>query len=512
MARWTLSLRLNLAFGLTALLLTALIGLGYVQQTRGEALLSTITSQDYQRMQQVSAWQLVATGTTVRIMALNRSNDPAIGKLFGAEIGPRIETINKHFAAIKGWATRPEEVNILREIDAATPKILAALGRIATARQTGDEAAAAEAFEQGFLPPVHQYHEAIDRFAALEQRLLAESVQTLQAQQHRLFWWGSATALLLVTIVGAVVVTVVRQIQRSLNESVHVAQAVARGDLSVHLPPPTNDEFGDLTRALDDMASGLRQVVQQVRDGTSHIVGTAQEIANGNQDLSTRTENQALNLQLTASTMDELVRGVRQSADSAVAADQLAQHAADVASRGGEAVGRVVDTMSEIEKSSRRIEEIIGVIDGISFQTNILALNAAVEAARAGEQGRGFAVVAGEVRTLAQRSASAAKEIKALISDSADKVRSGGQQVQAAGATMTELVQSVQQVSTLIRDISAATIDQRAGIDGVTQSVSELDQATQQNAALVQQSAIAASSMNDQAMELERAVAAFKVA
>jgi methyl-accepting chemotaxis protein len=210
--------------------------------------------------------------------------------------------------------------------------------------------------------------------------------------------------------------------------------------------------------------------------------------------------------------MEQLAATVRQSADSADEAARLAQQASEVAQRGGESVGRVVSTMAQIEQSSRRIEEIIGVIDGISFQTNILALNAAVEAARAGEQGRGFAVVAGEVRALAQRSATAAKEIKQLIADSANKVRSGNSQVEAAGQTMTELVQSVQRVSTLIREISTASAEQRTGISGVAASVSELDQATQQNAALVGRAAAAASAVSQQSSELATAVAVFKLA
>jgi len=312
-------------------------------------------------------------------------------------------------------------------------------------------------------------------------------------------------------LAGALVVALVRYIQRSLNAAVTVAETVRSGDLSMRLGTPGQDEFGALMRALDGMANSLRQIVTQVRSGTEQIADASHQIAQGNQDLSERTEQQASNLQMTASTMEELSATVRQSADSAEEANQLAHQASGVAQRGGEAVNRVVQTMGEIETSSRRIGEIIGVIDGISFQTNILALNAAVEAARAGEQGRGFAVVASEVRNLAQRSATAAKEIKTLIADSAERVRNGSEQVEAAGQTMAELVRSVQQVSVLIGEISAAAAEQRSGIAGVSQSVNELDRSTQQNAALVEQASAAADSMTGQTGELARAVSVFKL-
>ncbi len=508
---WSVSARLYVALALGALVVLGSLGMGYAQMRRGEALLSAISQTEYQHMQEVSDWQLVATGTTVRIMALNRSADPALAELFGPEIAPRIQQIDKHLAAIKQWARSEQEQAALKVVEDAGPVIMAALGKIAERRKAGDEAGAQQAFQQGFMPAVTRYHEGIDRFAQVQRARMGDSVAAAVTQQRREFWIGTLSALLLLGTVGAVVLALTKTIQRSLNRAVSVAEAVARGELTVSVGAHGNDEFGHLMQALERMAGGLRALVSQVRQGTDQIALGSRQIAQGNQDLSDRTEQQASSLQQTAATMEELAATVRQSADSADEAARLAQHASDVAQRGGESVGRVVDTMAQIEQSSRRIEEIIGVIDGISFQTNILALNAAVEAARAGEQGRGFAVVAGEVRALAQRSATAAREIKQLIADSADKVRNGNSQVEAAGQTMSELVQSVQQVSTLIREISSASAEQRSGISGVSASVSQLDQATQQNAALVEQAAAAAAQMSQQSGDLAAAVAVFRL-
>ena len=510
--RFTVSARLYAALALGAVVVLGTLGLGYAQMKRGEALLSSITQAEYQHMKEVQDWQLLATGTTVRIMALNRSADPALAQLFGPEIGPRIARIEKHLANINGWAQSADEKAILKELNETRPQVLSSLAQIAERRKAGDEPGAQQAFSQKFMPTVTRYHELIDKFASHQQVRLQTSVTEAMARQQQAFWWGTAASIVLLSAVGAVVVALANTIKRSLSRAVRVAEAVARGDLTASAGEQRADEFGQLMGALDRMAGGLRALVAQVRSGTDQITHGSRQIAQGNQDLSTRTEHQASNLQQTAVTMAELATTVRQSADSANEAAQLAQRASEVAQRGGESVGRVVHTMAQIEQSSRRIEEIIGVIDGISFQTNILALNAAVEAARAGEQGRGFAVVAGEVRALAQRSATAAKEIKGLIADSADKVRNGTSQVEAAGQTMSELVQSVQQVSTLIGEISNASTAQRQGISGVTASVNQLDQATQQNAALVEQAAAAASAMSAQSVELATAVAVFKLA
>ncbi|MBB3212727.1 methyl-accepting chemotaxis protein-1 (serine sensor receptor) [Herbaspirillum sp. Sphag1AN] len=303
----------------------------------------------------------------------------------------------------------------------------------------------------------------------------------------------------------------IRAITGPLDEAVKVAQAVADGDLTQSIRVHSKDEAGKLMEALQTMNKRLQQIVGEVRMGTDTIATASSEIASGNLDLSSRTEQQAGSLEETVSAMEELTSTVKQNADNARQANQLAASAAEVAVQGGQVVSQVVSTMNNINDSSKKIVDIISVIDGIAFQTNILALNAAVEAARAGEQGRGFAVVASEVRSLAQRSAAAAKEIKALIDDSVSKVGQGSELVAQAGVTMDEVVSSVKRVTDVMGEITAASQEQSSGIEEVNRAISMMDQATQQNAALVEQAAAAAQSMQDQAVRLTQAVSVFKI-
>jgi len=310
---------------------------------------------------------------------------------------------------------------------------------------------------------------------------------------------------------AALMLTMVRSITGPLHRAAHLAGDIARGDLSANIADEGRDEVANFMRALGDMQHSLRGIVGQVRDSAHSIRIASDEVATGNLDLSQRTEQAASNLQETAASMETLTGTVRHSADAALQASQLATSASAVAHRGGEMVEQVVQTMAQINQSSRKIADITGVIDGIAFQTNILALNAAVEAARAGEQGRGFAVVATEVRSLAQRSANAAREIKGLIGASVDRVENGARQVQDAGSTMGEIVASVQRVSSIINEISGAAGDQSRGIGEVGTAVNQLDQMTQQNAALVEESAAAAESLKQQARQLADVVATFRL-
>ena len=320
--------------------------------------------------------------------------------------------------------------------------------------------------------------------------------------------------VLLVINIGvgiALALWIARIVSAPLQQAVAVATAVAAGDLTRTIEVESACETGQLMGALRDMNGNLQRLVSQVRSGTDTIATASAEISAGNQDLSSRTEEQASSLEETASSMEELTSTVKQNADNARQANQLAQSASGIAIKGGDVVGQVVGTMSSINESSRKIVDIISVIDGIAFQTNILALNAAVEAARAGEQGRGFAVVATEVRNLAHRSAAAAKDIKLLISDSVEKVEAGSQLVNQAGATMDEIVSSITRVTDIMSEITSASAEQSDGIEQVNVAITQMDQVTQQNAALVEQAAAAAESMQDQAARLSEVVSIFKL-
>jgi len=337
------------------------------------------------------------------------------------------------------------------------------------------------------------------------------SVAERRAAASKAYWTFALTLALAIAVVVPLTLLNMTSICGPIAHAANLAEKIATGDLSSKVVARGHDESAQLLRALSTMQDSLRTLVGQVRTATDGVSTASAEIATGNQDLSVRTEQTASNLQQAASAIEQLTGTVKQSADSARQANQLATSAAEVAQRGGSVVSQVVSTMDEINASSKKIADIIGVIDGIAFQTNILALNAAVEAARAGEQGRGFAVVASEVRSLAQRSAEAAKEIKGLIGASVDKVEGGSRLVADAGRTMSEIVSSVQRVSDIIGEITAAASEQSDGIGQVNSSVNQLDQMTQQNAALVEQSAAAAESLKSQASHLAQVVGTFRL-
>ncbi len=354
----------------------------------------------------------------------------------------------------------------------------------------------------------------IGKLVARSEALRSDRLQAAQ-QQQATGLIGLALALLAGGAVAAFIsLRIQRRIVSQLHQAAAIGDAVARGDLHAAASAPSDnstDEIGDLRRALLNMAGSLQTSLLTVRQATDCIGTAASEIASGNADLSQRTEQAAASLQQSAGSMEQLTGTVGQTADSARTANQLAASASDVAQRGGQVVAQVVTTMDEITASSKRIADIIGTIDGIAFQTNILALNAAVEAARAGEQGRGFAVVATEVRSLAQRSAAAAREIKALIGASVDRVQTGSRLVADAGSTMDEIVASVRRVSDIIGEISAASAEQSSGIGQINGAVTDLDRMTQQNAALVEQSAAAAESLSEQAQRLSKVVGGFRL-
>ena len=343
------------------------------------------------------------------------------------------------------------------------------------------------------------------------EKLAAAATESAEAAYRRVLWIFAGASLVALAAGALAALTITRSITGPLGQASTAVRAVASGDLTQRVSSSSRDELGQLLTMLDDMTTNLARMVSGVRTGCDQINVAAAEIAQGNGDLSARTESQASSLEETAASVEQMAAQIRANADNARQADQLANHASEVAQAGGVAVGEVVRTMDAISESSRRIADIIGTIDGIAFQTNILALNAAVEAARAGEQGRGFAVVAGEVRSLAQRSAEAAKEIKSLIGDSVAKVESGSEQVHTARETIEQMVNEVRKVTDLVGEITVSSREQSEGVGQINAAVSQLDQATQQNAALVEQTAAAAESMRMQTGKLAEAVAVFRV-
>lgn len=373
------------------------------------------------------------------------------------------------------------------------------------------DGAAAGAYASRAAEHTQAADQQLSALAATARTQMNEGRAQLEARIAMLLGVLAGSLVLALAVLIPLTVMNLRSITRSLRQARDLARQIEQGDLTRRELAAPRDEIGDVVQAMDGMQAALRELVGRVRQASESMSVASSEIANGNQDLSARTEQAAASLQATASSMERLFASVRLSAQAAQQASRLADSASDVAARGGDAVFKVVSTMQDIHIAAQQIAEIVGVIDGIAFQTNLLALNAAVEAARAGEQGRGFAVVAGEVRGLAQRSADAAKEIRALIGASVDKVETGATLVQHAGTTMNEIVDAVQRVTTIIGEISEATAQQGQGIDQVNGAVQALDHMTQQNAALVEQSAAAAESLREQAAQLSEVVRVFKL-
>ena len=508
-----ISIGKRLALGFTIILAFAMLITGIsVWRLQGVA---SATSEMMQvplaKERMISDWSGKIDSGIRRTTAIARSSDASLGAYFAEESKASSAASSELQKKIETLISDADEKDLFVRIGEQRKVYLSSRDQIAKLKTAGDLDEANKIFENVFRPGTAKYQELIVELLKMQRAKIdaaAAHIEDIASSSRRLLFVLAALVLAF-GVTSAWLLT--SGIVRPLQQAVVAARRVASGDLTGNIDDSAKDETGQLLSALKEMNASLLGIVTEVRSGTDHITTSSTEIAQGNQDLSRRTEQQAGALEETASSMEELTSTVKHNADNARQANQLAANAAQVAVKGGEVVAQVVGTMDSINQSSSKIVDIIAVIDGIAFQTNILALNAAVEAARAGEQGRGFAVVASEVRNLAQRSASAAKEIKALIGDSVDKVNQGSKLVADAGTTMDEIVASVHKVSDMISEITAASSEQSAGINEVNQAIGSMDAVTQQNAALVEQAAAAAESMQHQAAALAQAVSVFKV-
>ncbi len=459
----------------------------------------------------IADWHTQTFGAIRRTAAVVKSSDPGLVDFFKADSVKTAargkELINQIEPLLEGDAERTLFKSIIEVRNAYT----VAKEKAVKARADGDTAGAARILDEEFMPLSATYEARQAQLLKMQQDhidAIARGIDEANRASERMIAVVAGVAVLF----GAACAWVLANaIVSPIRQAVDVAEKVAGGDLTQHIDASGTCETGALLRALRHMNDGLVAIVSQVRSGTDTIATASAEISAGNMDLSSRTEQQAGSLGTTASTVEELTGTVRQNADNARQASQLSIAASEIATQGGAVVDQVVQTMGAINDSSKKIVDIISVIDGIAFQTNILALNAAVEAARAGEQGRGFAVVAGEVRTLAQRSAAAAKEIKALIVDSVSKVEDGTKLVDRAGATMSDVVDSIRKVSDIVAEIASASGEQSTGIEQVNKAIADMDSSTQHNAALVEESAAAATALRDQADRLAETVSLFHI-
>ncbi|MES2933552.1 MAG: methyl-accepting chemotaxis protein [Pseudomonadota bacterium] len=504
--------RLGLGFGLILFLVALMSASGMMRLASIGNSAEHLVGNLLVKERHAHEWLLGTKSNALRALAFVRSTDPDSQKYFQAQMDQQSKLISEVQKKVEATLESAEEKQLFAEVGAKRSTYVEKRKSVLKLKEGGNEADVKKMLDDEMVPALNAYVLSIENVLSYYQKSIDLAAKSVDAD------YQSGSTVLLLGGIGAFVVGsllawyLTRSITHPLTRALSLAEQVAQGDLSKQqVDVVTHDELGRLLTALETMRVSLASTVRQIRIGTDSIATASSQIAAGNLDLSSRTEKQAGSLEETASAMEQLTSTVKQNAENAREANQLAAAASGVAERGGAVVAQVVSTMGSINDSSRKIVDIIGVIDGIAFQTNILALNAAVEAARAGEQGRGFAVVAAEVRNLAQRSASAAKEIKSLIGDSVEKVATGGRLVSDAGTTMDEVVESVRKVTHIMAEITVASQEQSTGIAQVNDAVVLMDQVTQQNAALVEQAAAAAESLQDQAATLAKLASVFRL-
>jgi methyl-accepting chemotaxis protein len=506
--------RLALGFAIILAVLILNTGLGIYRLQGVASATRDMMQTPLAKERLISDWYRTVFAGIRRTTAIAKSADPSLATFFADEAKEGVNFASSLVKQIEAL-TDERDKKLMDELVEMRKLYVSSRDNVMKAKSAGNDAEATRLLEQVYLPAAKTYEGKLQNILDHQRKEIdaaASRIDEVAAQSRNLL---VMLAILVVAFGVAFAWWLTSGITRPINEAVALAESVAEGDLIDHRHGAhddySKDETGKLLHALQRMSASLVRIVGDVRNGTETITTASTEIAAGNLDLSSRTEEQASALEQTASSMEELTSTVKQNAENARQANQLAASAAEVAQRGGAEVSDVVQTMASIDQSSKKIVDIIGVIDGIAFQTNILALNAAVEAARAGEQGRGFAVVASEVRNLAQRSAAAAKEIKTLIDDSVGKVETGTRLVGQAGSTMEQVVSSIQRVTAIMAEISNASVEQTHGIEQINVAISQMDHVTQQNAALVEQAAAAAGAMQEQAAQLADAVSIFKL-
>ncbi len=504
-------MRLGLGFGVVLALMAVLAVLGLSRMSDIQHHLTEITSDDMVEINHLTKMKEDVQTVAIATRNIALLNDAESIAAEAKRIDKMREAYGEAFKALTPMVKSDEGKALLAKIDegrAATGPLIDKAVQLAKAHKSDE---VIQVLMKEVRPAQRQWLDAMDETLTLQEKKAADSIEAANSAYSSARTLVISLAVLAVVLGALIAWFITRSITLPLQQAVMVASAVAKGDLTQHIEVKSKDETGQLLQALKDMNENLAGIVGDVRINTDSITTASKQIAAGNSDLSQRTEEQASSLEETASSMEELTSTVKQNAENAKQANQLAVTASGVAERGGAVVSEVVTTMDSISASSKKIVDIISVIEGIAFQTNILALNAAVEAARAGEQGRGFAVVAGEVRNLAQRSAAAAKEIKTLIGDSVEKVDNGSKLVDQAGKTMEEIVNAVKRVTDIMSEISAASSEQSTGIEQVNRAITQMDEVTQQNAALVEEAAAAAESLQEQAQQLFSAVSIFKL-